>query len=359
MPTSPTARALRGLLLTLALLLLAPQMATAQSLTFATVDRPPFAEETAQGFHGFSIELMQEIAEKMGRPVTFRRVEQFPELFTALESGQVDGAIANISITAQRETEMDFSHPIFEGGLQIMVPLDQGIGGSLLGTLFAPDLLIALLAAVALLFGGGMLMWLFERRHQPYFDRPARQVMFPAFWWALNLVVNGGFEERVPQTRAGRLFAVLLVVSSLFIVSVFVARITAAMTVEAISGNIESLSDLDGRRVASTSGSTASAFLDARGIAHRQYKTLPALLADFESGSLDAVVFDGPILAWYVRHDGATFGRLVARNFKPENYGIALPTGSPLTEEINRALLGLRESGRYDALRIRYFGAQP
>lgn len=358
MTSNPAARALRGLLFTLALLF-APHPAATQDLTFATVDRPPFSEETPQGFNGFSIELMQAIAEKMGRSVSFRRVEHFPELFAALDSGQVDGAIANISITAQRETAMDFSHPIFEGGLQIMVPLDRGVGGGLLGALFSRDILIALLVAAALLFGGGMLMWAFERRHQPYFDRPARQVMFPAFWWALNLVVNGGFEERVPQSRGGRVFAVLLVVSSLFVVSVFVARITAAMTVEAISGNIESLADLDGRRVASTSGSTASAFLDARGIGHRQYDTLPALLGDFEQGHLDAVVFDGPILAWYVRHDGAAFGRLVPRNFKPENYGIALPSGSPLTEEINRALLSLRESGRYDALRTRYFGAQP
>ena len=47
------------------------------------------------------------------------------------------------------------------------------------------------------------------------------------------------------------------------------------------------------------------------------------------------------------------------RVFKPENYGIALPEGSPLREDINRALLALRESGRYDALRIKYFGTSP
>jgi len=38
--------------------------------------------------------------------------------------------------------------------------------------------------------------------------------------------VNGGFEERVPQSRVGRGFAVLLVIASLFIVSIFVAQIS-------------------------------------------------------------------------------------------------------------------------------------
>lgn len=353
-----TARALRGLLL-IFVFLLPPAQSPAQTLTFATVDRPPFAEETPHGFQGFSIELMREIAAEMGRPIRFTRVERFPEMFTALETGSADGAIANISITAARETEMDFSHPIFESGLQIMVPLDESDARALIGAIFSRDLLLAILAAGALLFGGGLLMWVFERRRQPYFDRPAREALFPAFWWALNLVVNGGFEERVPQSRPGRVFAVLLVISSLFIVSIFVARITAAMTVEAITGNIERLSDLDGRRVASTTGSTASAFLDARGIGHRRFAGLDAMLREFEEGSLDAVVFDGPILAWYLRNEGAAYGRLVPRNFKPENYGIALPTGSALTEEINRALLSLRESGRYDALRSHYFGAMP
>ena len=353
------ARLVRTRLL-IALALLLPGLAAAQSpdYTFATVDRPPFAEETSQGFTGFSIELMQQIATEMGKTIAFQRAETFPAMFDAVASGAVDGAIGNISITAAREESLDFSQPIFESGLQIMIPLDSS-GSSLFGALFAWDILIALIAAGVVLFGGGLLMWTFERRHQPYFDRPAREAMFPAFWWALNLVVNGGFEERVPQSRPGRLFAILLVISSLFIVSIFVARITAAMTVEAITGNINTLADLDGHSTGTTGGSTAAAFLSSRGIAHREYASLTELLSDFEAGSLDAVVFDGPILAWYIRNRGATHGRLVPRVFKPENYGIALPEGSPLREDINRALLALRESGRYDALRIKYFGTSP
>lgn len=346
-------------LLTLALwLFLVPSHSAAQSLTFATIDRPPFAQKTGDEFHGFSIELMRTIGSEVGRPVSFIRFERFSDMFDAITEGEVDGAIANISITAERERILDFSQPIFGSGLQIMVPAETGIGGSLLGALFSLDILIALIAAAGLLFVGGMVMWLFERRRQPYFDRPAREALFPSFWWALNLVVNGGFEERVPQSRPGRIFSVLLVISSLFIVSVFVGRITAAMTVEAITSNIDSLSDLDNRHVASMAGSTASAFLETRDIAHSRESDLTGLLAKFEAGEVDAVVFDGPILAYYLR-GAPDRGRLLPRVFQPENYGIALPSGSPLTEDINLTLLSLRESGRYDELRSKWFGAGP
>ncbi len=339
-------------------LLLTSARTTAQTLTFATVDRPPFAEQTPERFRGFSIDLMQAIGAEIGRPVTFVRYDRFADMFAAIATGEVDGAIANISITAERERILDFSQPIFASGLQIMVPPDTGSGGSILGALFSLDILIALIAAGALLGVGGMVMWLFERRRQPYFDRSAREALFPSFWWALNLVVNGGFEERVPQSRPGRVFSVLLVISSLFIVSVFVGRITAAMTVEAITSNIETLSDLDNRHVASMAGSTASVFLDARDIAHSREADLTNLLAKFESGDVDAIVFDGPILAYYLR-GAPKRGRLLPRVFQPENYGIALPSGSELTEDINLALLSLRESGRYDVLRSKWFGAGP
>ncbi len=344
------------------LLLCAPAHLSAQSadrpLIFATVERAPFAHRTPTGIEGFSIELMRAIAREMGRPIRFEMKPRFGDMLNAVETGALDGAVANISITAAREEVLDFSYPIFEAGLQIMLPPEPSDTASLLSALINWDIALAVLAAAGLLFGGGMLMWLFERRRQAYFDRPMKEALFPSFWWALNLVVNGGFEERVPQSRGGRVFAVLLVISSLFIVSIFVARITAAMTVAAIAGNIDSLADLDGRRIGTTLGSTAAQFLDQREIAFEGQEDLEGLLTAFEAGELDAVVFDGPILAWYTTQNGSRSGRILPRVFKRENYGIALPSGSPLTEDINRALLALRESGRYDQLRRKYFGVR-
>jgi ABC-type amino acid transport substrate-binding protein len=42
--------------------------------------------------------------------------------------------------------------------------------------------------------------------------------------------------------------------------------------------------------------------------------------------------------------------------FKPEKYGFALPTGSPLTRPISEAILRLKDNGVLDTLRDRYFG---
>ncbi|MGR3712025.1 MAG: transporter substrate-binding domain-containing protein [Shimia sp.] len=327
-------------------------------LVFSTVDRPPFAILDPEGGAptGFSIDLMRAIGDDLDRGVSFVPTDGFPKMLESVIAREVDGAIANISITAAREISMDFSQPIFESGIQIMMPAEVSSLGRVAG-LLTREILTAILIALGMLFGGGMLMWMFERRHQPYFDRPAKDALFPSFWWALNLVVNGGFEERMPQSRPGRFFAVILVISSLFVVSVFVATITAAVTVEALHDSVDSINDLESRTVGSVAGSTSADFLDQRDIQFIGFSSPKEMLAAFDKGDIDSAVFDGPILAYHVSHTPRSKARVIERVYRPENYGIALTSNSAMREEINQSLLKLREDGTYDELLERWFGA--
>ncbi len=334
------------------------QQSQAQSLTVTTVTRPPFSfvEDGAQT--GFSMDLLAALSESLGWEYSINRVETFGEMLGAVQDGSADLAIANISITALRETRMDFTQPIFEAGLQIMVPSDAARQPSLLHALLSRELFIAIGLAFAILLGGGMLMWSFEKRAQPYFDRKLNEAWFPSFWWALNLVVNGGFEERMPRTPFGRLLGVVLVVSSLFIVSVFTARITSVMTVDAITGSVNSVNDLYGKQVGTISDSTAASFLNRREIDYTGYGDLQDMLNAFENKDLDAVVFDAPILSYYASHEGRRMATMTGGIFLRENYGIAFPTGSPLVEDVNQALLSLREDGTYDEIYRKWFGVR-
>jgi polar amino acid transport system substrate-binding protein len=47
---------------------------------------------------------------------------------------------------------------------------------------------------------------------------------------------------------------------------------------------------------------------------------------------------------------------VVGSPFNEEVYGIAVNQGSPLREQINRALLQLREDGTYDVIYAKWFG---
>lgn len=343
------------ILIYLVSLLCAVTSASAQDLSIATVTRPPFSMVENGVETGFSIELWQALAADLDRDFAFSRVEGFGEMLDLVKNGEVDAAIANISITASREKEFDFSQPIFESGLQILAKREQQSSLSVLRALLSKKMLTAIVLAFVLLMAGGMLMWQFEKKSQPYFEKSAKESLFPSFWWALNLVVNGGFEERVPRTVFGRIFGVFLVISSLFIVSIFVANITAVLTVDAIQNSVNSVTDLYRKNVATIAGSTASNFLDNRDIPYQAFSDLTNMLTEFENETVEVIVFDAPVLAYYANNSKGQ-ARVVGPIFQRENYGIALPTGSPLAEQLNQSLLRLREDGTYEALYRKWFG---
>ncbi|MEM8577639.1 MAG: transporter substrate-binding domain-containing protein [Pseudomonadota bacterium] len=323
----------------------------ARDLVFATVERPPFSFAQDGDVTGFSADLMRAIGAEIGATVRFEMTRDFSEMLGAVEDGRVDGAVANISITGEREAVMDFSLPIFRSGLQIMVPADDG-PAPLWSAILTPELGFALVSALALLLALGMVMWLVEQRR---LGEAGGDAIFPAFWYALTLVMSGGSPRDAPRTALGRLFGVMLVISSLFILSFLIANITTAMTLRALGTQVQSVDDLDGRQVATTAGSTASAFLRGRDISHETFTDYTTLLYAFEDGELDAVFFDSPLLAYYVANDGRGTARLVERVFRPEDYGIALPQGSDLRERVNVALLNLQESGVYEELYWKWF----
>jgi len=115
---------------------------------------------------------MRAIGEDIGRDIVVEPQDLFGQILTKVKTGDVDGAIANISITTEREREMDFTQPIFGSGIKIMIP-NEGSGASTFAALFTWD--------IALIVINGLALWFFERRVQTYFDEPAREALFPSF----------------------------------------------------------------------------------------------------------------------------------------------------------------------------------
>lgn len=294
----------------------------AQDLVFATVERPPFSFYQDGEITGFSVDLMRAIAAEIGAEVRFERKLSFAEMLGAVERAEVDGAIANISITGEREAVMDFTLPIFRSGLQIMVHADDG-PSRLLPAIMTRELALVMVGGLALLASMGAFAWLLA--------------------------------PQLARSAGGRVASVLMGVVALLVVSIMVANLTSALTLRGLKEQVAGIDDLDGRLVATTAGSTASAFLAGRDIGHETFVDYISLIAAFEDGELDAVFFDAPLLAYYVATDGGGTARLIDRVFQPEDYGIALPQGSDLRERVNLALLDVQETGAYEALYWKWF----
>ncbi len=342
-------------LITFIYMLPAPMSAQdATELNIATIERKPFSFKNEEGWSGFSIELWREVADELELEYKFQETSNFADLLGALTNGSVDAAVANISVTYEREQRMDFSQPIFDSGLMVLSSVDGQ--PSVVGTLLSRDLLLWLAGAAGLLLIAAHLIYFSERRNNENFQHSYIRGLGEGIWWAFNAILNAGFDIVTPNSRMGRVLGFMMVLLGLFVVSAFVAQVTATLTVGKLNAQVAGYEDLYDKRVGTTSGSTSANFLIAKSIRHRGYESVEDVIKALEDGKIDAMVHDAPIVAYYAATVGKGRFTTVGRLFQPEKYGIALPSGSEYTEKINLALLRLRENGTYANLIEKWFG---
>jgi len=149
--------------------------------------------------------------------------------------------------------------------------------------------------------------------------------------------------------------ALFWTIVSVVFIAYFTAEFTTALTVQKLQGGIQNLSDLAGRPVATTTGSTASEFLRQQNVKLLEFQTISGVVGALLSGEADAVVFDSGVLSYYAAHDGRNKVQVVGNILKPEDYGIVVKIGNPLGKQIDVALLKLKENGTYQALYDQFF----
>jgi polar amino acid transport system substrate-binding protein len=332
-----------------------------QRLRVVTRVLPPLVVEQPGGkLSGFSIELWERIAEKLKVDASFHVAPNVGALLADVRAGKADVGVAAISITSAREAEFDFTQPILNAGLQIMVRGRGHDDGSnplwdLLGLLFSPTILVWLGIALLLIIIPAHIVWYLERDCKDGIiptDKYYPGILHALYWAATTLVAQA---EHAPRQWLARVVTVLWMFVGVVFVAFYTAQLAATLTVQQIQGGINGPDDLPGKTVATTAGSTAAA-------AARQLKASVLEVAKIEDAynalndkQVDAIVFDAPVLLYYAAREGRGRVQLVGAPFRKEDYGIVFPRNSALRKQVSVTLLGLREDGTYQKLYDKWF----
>lgn len=341
---------------------LAQQQSAPQELRVVTRVLPPMVVDRGGSLTGFSIDLWNEIADRLKLKIKYHVAPDVGALLADVRGGKADLGVAAISITSAREAEFDFSQPIMNAGLQILVRGQGKDGGSnplhdVLSLLFSWLSLAWLGIALLLILVPAHIVWYYERTHDNGIIPVKAYIpgIFYALYWAAGTLATQS--EAAPKHWVGRIVAVLWMFTGVVFVALYTAQLAATLTVQQIGGGINGPEDLAGKRVAATRGSTAAA-------AVRQYQGQVTEVAQIgeayqalERKTVDAVVFDSPVLLYYAANEGKGRVTTVGATFRKEDYGILFSRGNPLRHEVNVALLKLREDGTYQRLYDKWFGA--
>jgi polar amino acid transport system substrate-binding protein len=364
-------RTIGPIVVALAMLMMANVTAAAQTapseLRVATRVLPPVVVDQGGMLTGFSIDLWNKIAERMQLKMRYQVAPDVRALLEEVRAGRADLGVAAISVTAARETEFDFSHPILNAGLQIMVrgkgqekgqEADSNPLADLLGLLFSKTILVWMGIGLLLILIPAHIVWFLERNHRGGIIPTEKYIpgIFHAMYWAAGTLATQA--EQMPRQWLARAISVLWMFTGVVFVAFYTAQLAATLTVQQIQGGINGPDDLPGRKVATTRGSTAAARLAELRAQVIEVSRIEDAYQALLNKEAEAVVFDSPILLYYAANDGKGRVHMVGTPFHKEDYGIVFQEGNALRKQVNNALLALREDGTYQQVYDKWFAVK-
>lgn len=329
-----------------------------RELVIGTKQAPPFAMKDADGnWSGISIELWREVAQKLGLQFRLAEEPDVQKLIEATSRGDYDVSVAAITITADRERRVDFSQPFYDTGLGIAVSVNSvSVWREITRTMISAGFLQAAGALIGISLLVGALVWLFERRHNDDFGGPVGRGLGASIWWSAEAMTQASTGHRGPITVAGRALAIIWMVVSIITIAVFTASVTSALTTRQMRGLVNGVEDLPGVRVGTLANSATIGFLDGERIKHRTFAQVADGLKALETGSIDAFVYDKPLLAWTVEQHFSSSVQVLDVDFEPQSYGLAMPLGRPYRKAIDVAVLQAIHDPRWKRTIFQYLG---
>jgi len=321
-------------------------------------ETPPFSMKGVDGqWQGISIQLWESIAAELGLSYEYRELP-LQGILDGLSDKTLDVGFSALTITAQREKLFDFTHPFYTTGLGIVTKKGENEGLVVFVKRFLSLNFLKAVFSLAFLVGAvGLLIWLLEKdkNREQFGDTPAKG-LGAAFWWSAVTMTTVGYGDKAPKTLGGRIVATIWMFMAVIVISSFTAAITSSLTISNLQSLVKGPEDLPRVRVGTIASSTSSRYLDERRINYQTFTSANEGLRAVSTGAIDALVYDAPSLRYLVKNEYDSELTVLKNIFQTQQYGLGVPSGSPLREQINRVLLTKLDEQQWHDLLFFYLG---
>lgn len=331
---------------------------TGTSVNVGVIVEAPFIQKDASGHYwGYSFELWGQIERKLGLTSNIREYDTFAALLEGVSSGAIDIAVADIFVTSEREKCMEFTHPIADGGLRMMVNSapKHSLKRLCSGLIDNGHLAILGYGALVVLVLSFLLMFLWQRIDKE-FPNTAHDGFAEALYRIVSLTVNGKTKISSVSTWYTKILSAIWLVFGVGVVAYITSSMTSVMTVQSIKHSINDVDDLGGKTVGAVKGTLGESYCLKRGFNVTSYATLEEAVHGIVTRGVVAVVDDATLLEAYDHAHPELAIDEVGPLFEKRKYAFALPNGSRLRHQINIALVELEEAGDVQKIYSKYFG---
>jgi len=328
---------------------------TTHPIKIAVKEFPPFV---FKDLRGFCIDMAETICERNGLKPEFIYYDTVQEVLNAVETGECDINFSGITITAEREKRVDFSHPFFDSGL--IVAVKKVSDNRLMG--FAQNVLKVIGYSVLIFLIGLTIVahaiWFLEKSDSDpkSFPTDYKKGILDAYWWAVVTMTTVGYGDKCPKRIIGRIIASIWMIIGIIWFAAFTATLTSSMTINRIGhGEINGLKDLNNKTVSVIKGTTSENYIAYYDVNIMLSETFDDLIRSLKADYVDAVIYDAPALMYAAKIDPSI--KVVGVMFDEQRYGVVFPHGqqNPYQEIFNIAILEMQGSGEYQKLYNKWF----
>ncbi len=330
------------------------------AVTVGVFQDAPFAVRSASGqWTGFAIELLIEVAARTGFTVEFKEYPSLEALYSAVSRGEVDMGAGNTLVTSRDLVNVDFSQPMLDGGLRLMVDkrerhsiarLWEGLkrNGHAWAVVWVP----------CAVFAASILVLVVLRLLDPQFTRHWRDGFAESFYHVVSICVTG--KTKYSGALAGgwvsRIVAALWLCFGFGIVAYITSILTSVMTANTLTGAIASPKDLTRKVAAVLEGSAGDRYCAVHDVQVVRVATLDEAVKALLARRVDAIVSDAASLESFdITHPDLPITE-TGELFERRHFAYPIKPNSPgLLKQINVGLLRVRESGILDHVRGEWF----
>ncbi|KAL6606036.1 hypothetical protein ACP70R_041689 [Stipagrostis hirtigluma subsp. patula] len=301
-------------------------------------------------FLNFAIDIFRTAMGKLQHPPDYELCAfngTYDQLVHNVSKGIFDGAVGDVTITAERAKVVDFTMPYAPSGVSLLVLADNDSKPPIQWIFLKPLTKELWLTTVSFFFIVGFVVWMIERPRNPAYQGPSVTQFSTASYFAFStLTFSHGQIIRSP---------------------LYTANLSSMLTAKRLRPRVTNLDQLvhNGEYIGYQRGAFVYSVLRKAGArAHRlraydsQTEYSEALRNGSENGGVSAIVDEIPYLSYFLSdpQENKKF-EMVDRLYKTPGFGFVFPRGSPLVHNLSVAILGLTAGNESSLLEQKWFGS--
>ncbi|KAM7360866.1 glutamate ionotropic receptor kainate isoform 2-T4 [Cochliomyia hominivorax] len=363
---------------------------TAISEPYGMLKDVPHKLEGNDQYEGFGIELIEELAKKLGFSYTFRlqadgkygsldkTTNTWNGMIKEIMEERADLGITDLTMTSDRESAVDFTIPFMNLGIAILFRKPMKEPPKLFSFMspFSGEVWLWLgMAYVAV----SLSMFILGRISPPEWDNPYPCIEEPTelenqftfincFWYAIGTLLQQG-SELAPKGFSTRAAASFWSFFTLILVSSYTANLAAFLTIESLSTPIENVEDLAANKGgvnygAKEGGSTWTFFKDAKFPTYQKmYEYMsshPEYMTTSNAEGVDRVENENYAFLMesttieYITERRCSLTQ-VGSLLDEKGYGIAMRKNWPYRDLLSQAVLELQEQGVLTKMKTKWW----